>query len=183
MTINVNYNPAWLSWVASTTTCLRYHGMDVDEVDVAGHSGYAFRMVVARDLCPSGPTVFSWHELAQGITLLGRSTRSEFGLYPGKEPAQMEALDRARRDLLEFVRHETAAGNPVVVWGTYVPEFGVTTAVKDDRYIVSTFREMTGEEEPPLAHDELHDLGIVYGLSFPHAVSFDPGQRDGMALK
>ncbi|MCB1186506.1 hypothetical protein KDL29_04995 [bacterium] len=183
MAIKVNYNPAWLSWVASTTTCLRYHGMDVDEVDVAGHSGYAFRMVVARDVCPSGPTVFDWNELNQGITCLGRSVRTELGMYWGEADSDKAALDKARRDLLEFVRYETKEGNPVVIWGTYVPEFGVATGVEDDKYICSTFREMTGEEQHPLAHDELHDVGIVYGLSFPHALHSDQARADAEALR
>jgi len=183
MSIKVNYNPAWLSWVASTTTCLRYYGMEVDEVDVAGHSGYAFRMVVARDVCPSGPTVFDWNELLQGICLLGRNCRTELGIYPGDYAGRELALESARRDLLSFVRDETEHGNPVVIWGTYVPEFGVATAVENDCYVVSTFREMTGEEQPPIRYDELHDLGIVYGLSFPHATQFDPLQRDSLALQ
>ena len=183
MTIKVNYNPAWLSWVASTTTCLRFHGMDVNEIDVAGHSGYAFRMVVARDVCPSGPTVFDWNELLPGICQLGRNCRTELGLYPGDYAGRELALESARRDLLEFVRHETRDGHPVVIWGTYVPEFGVATAVEDDCYVVSTFREMTGEEQPPIRYDDLHDLGIVYGLSFPHATQFDPELRDAMALQ
>lgn len=183
MAIKVNYNPAWLSWVASATTCLRYHGMDVDEVDVAGQSGYAFRMVVARDVCPSGPTVFDWNELNLGIIGLGRSVRMELAQFPGDSAEAKKSLDGARRGLLEFVRRETDNGNPVVIWGAYVPEFGVATGVEDGRYIISSFREMTGEEQPPVAHDGLEDLGIVYGLSFPHALPVDEEQRDVSALR
>ncbi|MEZ5339219.1 MAG: hypothetical protein R3F46_13290 [bacterium] len=183
MAIKVNYNPAWLSWVASTTTCLRYHGLNVDEVDVAGHSGYAFRMVVARDVCPSGPTCFNWQELNIGIQNLGRSTRSEIGLWNDKDPAQAELLEAGRRDLLAFVRKEISAGRPCVIWGTYVPEFGVVTGVENDSYVVSTFREMTGEEQPPIPWNELHDLGDVYGLSFPHETRMDSQLRDTLALE
>ena len=70
----VTYQKAWLTWVASTTTCLRTLGVDCDTVDVAGTTGYAFVMSVHEQLCPSGPTVFDWGMLEHGVHLLGRST-------------------------------------------------------------------------------------------------------------
>lgn len=182
MTIKVNYNTAWLSWVASVTTCLRYQKMEVDEVDVAGHSGYAFRMVVARDVCPSGPTSFDMNQLLCGIQALGRTTRVETGAWNPNDPALAELLTAARRDLLQFIGDEVRDGRPCVLWGTYVPEFGVVTGVESDCYIVSTFREMTGEEQPLIPWNELHDLGIVYGLSFPFETRLDPAERDSLAL-
>jgi hypothetical protein len=38
------YRPAWLTWVASATTCLNALGIECDRVDVAGFSGYAFHL-------------------------------------------------------------------------------------------------------------------------------------------
>ena len=58
--MEIEYRPAWLTWVASTTGCLRALGIDCDHADVAGYSGYAFLTNVAEGLHPSGPTAFDW---------------------------------------------------------------------------------------------------------------------------
>jgi hypothetical protein len=72
--MEVTYQPAWLTWVASVTSCLKALGLDVDTTDVAAYSSYAFVMSVHEELCPSGPTVFDWGQLPIGINFLGRST-------------------------------------------------------------------------------------------------------------
>ena len=48
--IQVEYQPAWLTWVAAATTCLKALGVECDTVDVAGFSGYAFCMSVHKNL-------------------------------------------------------------------------------------------------------------------------------------
>jgi len=49
----------WLTWVGATTGCLRALGVNCDTADVAGQSGYAFRIIINDTLCASGPTAFS----------------------------------------------------------------------------------------------------------------------------
>ncbi len=70
----VEYQPAWLTWVGSTATCLRALNIDCDAVDVAGFSGYAFHIAVHEEVCPSGPTVIDWGRLSRGVHALGRAT-------------------------------------------------------------------------------------------------------------
>ena len=70
----VEYQPAWLTWVGSTATCLRALNIDYDVVDVAGVSGYAFHIAVHEEVCPSGPTVNDWRRLCRGAHALGRAT-------------------------------------------------------------------------------------------------------------
>lgn len=48
--IPVTYQPAWLTWIASVTTCLKALGVECDTTDVAGFSGYAFTMSVHAEL-------------------------------------------------------------------------------------------------------------------------------------
>jgi len=72
--MDVQLQPAWLTWVSATTTCLKALGTDCDTVDVAGMTGYAFVLSVHKELCPSGPTVFDWCSLLAGVQLLGRTT-------------------------------------------------------------------------------------------------------------
>src|SRR5260370_708697 len=58
VSMEVVYTPSWLSWVAATTTCLRMLEVACDPVDVAGMTGYAFHLLVARGVGVSGPTAF-----------------------------------------------------------------------------------------------------------------------------
>ena len=61
--LQVEWKPAWLTWVAATTACLDALGVECDLADVAGRSGYAFELWIHEGLCPSGPTALDWHAL------------------------------------------------------------------------------------------------------------------------
>jgi hypothetical protein len=165
----VTYQRAWLTWVASTTTCLRALGVDCDVVDVAGTTGYAFVMAVHDELCPSGPTMFDWGMLDHGVNVLGRSTLV-FGCSDCYTGDRRNDRTRAHcREAYDLVARETAAGRPCVLWGVYVPEFGVAVGVEDDAFHVKTFREVTGEPQPPVPYDTLDAPGGPYVMAFPTA--------------
>jgi hypothetical protein len=165
--MEVEYRPAWLTWVASATGCLRALGIDCDLVDVAGMSTYAFVMCVHEELCPSGPTVFNWGDLPIGINLLGRSTLC----YQSTDCHTEEtANDRTRahcRYAYELVEKEVAEGRPCVIWGTYVPEFGIAIGVEDGKYHVKSFKEVLKQEQPPIPYDGINAPGGPYVLAFP----------------
>jgi len=163
----VTYQKAWLTWVASATTCLRTLGVGCDTVDVAGTTGYAFVMAVHDELCPSGPTMFDWGMLDHGVNLLGRSTLvfSCTDCHTGDR-----RNDRTRlhcREAYELVAREVEAGRPCVLWGVYVPEFGVAVGAEDDAFLLKSYREVTGEPQPPLPHDMLNAPGGPYVMAFP----------------
>ncbi|MCX6646817.1 MAG: hypothetical protein NTY09_10770 [bacterium] len=165
--MEVKYQPAWLTWVASVTTCLNALGHDVDCADVAAASGYAFMISVHKTLCPSGPTVFDWGGLINGINMLGRSTV----VFTSADCHIGEAIcDRTRehaRQVYELVEREIKAGRPCVLWGTYVPEFGVAVGVDDGKYIVKSFRECHNEDQPPIPYDDVQAPGGPYMMGFP----------------
>jgi hypothetical protein len=168
--MEVQWAPAWLTWVAATTTCLRALGVDCDQADVAGLSGYAFVLNVHQELCPSGPTAFDWRPLTEGVSFLGRSTQ-EFG-GPGSD----------LRGGYEFAAGEIAAGRPCVIWGAYVPEFAAAIGVEDGAFLVRSFREMRGEPQPPIPCDELQAPGGPYVLAFPEPVAADRAAGDRHAI-
>jgi len=168
--MEVQWSPARLTWVAATTTCLRAFGVDCDQPDVAGLSGYAFVLDVHRQLCPSGPTAFDWRPLTEGVPFVGRSTQ-EFG-GPGSD----------LRGAYEFSAGEIAAGRPCVIWGAYVPEFAVAIGVEDGAFLVKSFREVTGEPQPPIPCEELQVPGGPYALAFPASVQADRAAGDRHAI-
>jgi len=179
--MEVQYQPAWLTWVASATTCLRALGVDCDTADVAGLTGYAFVTTVHDELCPSGPTMFDWGMLDHGINMLGRSTlvfsssdcHTKDGRFGGEHTREH------CRVAFELVAREVSEGRPCVLWGAYVPEFAVAVGVDDGKYLVRSFKEVTGDEQPPIAFDDLDAPGGPYVMAFPTATNIRKGQLWG----
>jgi hypothetical protein len=175
----VQYQPAWLTWVASTTTCLRALGVACDQADVAGFSGYAFHLCVHEVLCPSGPTALEWGQLSRGPHALGRAT-VEFRAPAGDD---LESVSHdSHRAAYDLVLREMRAGRPCVLWGTYVPEFGVVVGVENGAYRVKCFREVLGEDQPAIAYDATSCAGGIYALGFPAEAEYGRLRRDLEAI-
>ncbi len=177
--MDVEYQPAWLTWVASTTTCLRALGIECDQVDVAGFSGYAFHLGIHHDVCASGPTVLDWDRLSHGEHRLGRAT------------VQLRSPDcglssRAREDscraALELVRRELLAGRPCVLWGAFAPEFAVVTGIEGEAYLVRSFKEVLHQEQPAIPFHATEPAAGVYVLGFPAEADYSALQRDLLAI-
>ena len=181
--MEVKYHPAWLTWVSSVTGCLEALGVECDTVDVAGFSGYAFMMVVHDELCPSGPTYFDWNRLHNGIQELGRSTISFRSAQCHNADNKNESTIRNCREVYDVAAREIEAGRPCVVWGLYVPEFGIVTGVEDGKYIVETFKPFIGEPQPPIPYDEIDAPGGPYVLGFPAALTMPRPNADRNAVR
>lgn len=177
--MEVEYQPAWLTWVASTTTCLRALDIECDQVDVAGLSGYAFHLGVHEEICPSGPTVLDWSRLSRGVHSLGRAT-IEF-----RSPC-CEATGKAREDscraAFELVRSELLAGRPCVLWGTYVPEFGVVVGIQGEACQVKSFKETLQQDQPAIPYNKTALPGGIYALGFPAEAEYGELHRDLEAI-
>jgi hypothetical protein len=183
--MKVEYEFAWLTWVASAMGCLKAMGVDCDHAEVAGYSGYAFMLNVASEVCPSGPTAFDWGLLHRGVSLLGRSTLVFHGAHcpcEMKTEAEAKRVRAEMRAAYEMVEREIAAGRPCVIWGTYDPDFGIAVGVEDDTYLVETFRRGTDEPQTPIPYDGLVCPSGTYALAFPAAIEIPRRQGDRAAL-
>lgn len=182
--MDVTYHSAWLTWVASTTTCLKALGVPCDLADVAGMSGYAFMLAVHQELCASGPTMHNWGLLEGGVCLLGRSVVS-YKAWDCHTPEVASDATRAHcRVAYDLVEHEIRAGRPCVLWGAYVPEFGVVVGVEDGHYLVKTCFGAIGRPEPPIPWDGVNAPGGPYVLALPTPTSqsWKPQQADRYAV-
>ena len=168
----VRLQPSWLSWVSSVAGCLNALGVACDNVDVAGHSGYAFLMNVGDNVCVSGPTTVNFLLLASGLLPLGRSIL----VFTGATCMNGKSDDF--RFAYDFVAGEIAAGRPCVVWGAHVPEFGIAVGVEDGKYIV----ESLTQQHDPIPFDKLSACVGAQVLAFPTAAGRMGVERDGSAL-
>ena len=180
--MEITYPPAWLTWVAATTGCLRALRVECDHADVAGFSGYAFVMTVHEELCPSGPTVFAWKELLPGMAHLGRRAVAYHHPECHSEGHKSDSTREGCRMVFGAAEAEIRAGRPCVIWGTYVPEFGIAVGVEGDAYHVRSFKGAMGQPEPPIAFDEVQAPGGPYTLTFPEPVQRDPAAGDRFAI-
>ena len=181
-TTDDHYEPGSHTWDASATACLRALGVDCDQTDVAGFSGYAFHIGIHPQLCPSGPTVLDWAGLEPGIRALGRTT-IQFSSFECHTSESRSDRTRAHcRAAFDLVRREIEAGRPCVLWGTYVPEFGAVSGIDGDRYLVKSFRGAMGMDEPPLPFDGVEAPGGPYALGFPTPTDYPPNRKDRPAL-
>src|SRR3954447_5412258 len=123
--VDAQFPCCWLSWVGATRGCLNALGVECDNADVAGQSGYAFRIQVHDQLCPSGPTMLPWDSLLIGVRRLGRSTL----VYTGNECHSGDWKNARTREqsaaAFALARREIDAGRPCVIWGAYIPECAV----------------------------------------------------------
>jgi hypothetical protein len=165
--VDAEFACAWLSWVGATRGCLNALGVECDNTDVAGQSGYAFRIQVHAQLCPSGPTCFPWDTLLPGVRRLGRSTL----VYTGSECHTGQWKSARTREhcaaAFELARREIDAGRPCAIWGAYVPECAVCVGYDGDSYVVDSFKKCRNEPQPPIRFDELDAPGGLYVLAFP----------------
>ena len=188
---------AWVSYVGCVGSVLQARGVRADRADVAGMSGYAFLVIVADRLCPSGPTGFDWMMLQPGTEALGIETEIVTIEYGGSAPAGK--VDRAlAAELFERVRQEVDEGRPCVLWGaTDVPEFGIVYGYRDDGYLVRSYRSVAAAggsgrgralgprdiPEEPVKLNALKAPGCLAGVFFGDRFepARDRAERDALA--
>jgi hypothetical protein len=173
--MDVEIRPSWLTWVTAATGCLRALGVDCDNVEVAGHSGYAFHMCILPEVSVAGPTVFPWEDLSGGVRGLGRSTLEyQSGNWSDDD------LGPHLKEAFELAKREIEAGRPSLLWGTGLPEFGVVVGIEGDEYIYKWSGDPGNELR--VRYDGLSCPGGVYLLTFPTPTRTDPVSAGRLAL-
>ncbi len=161
--MKIEFKPAWLTWVGSTTMCLNALDVEWDMADVAGYSSYAFALAIPEGLCPSGPTLIEFMGLASGIAALGRSTNCFISYDCYTKDSINDRTKAHAREAFEIVTREVEAGRPCVVWGLGPPEFGVARGATDDEYLCVA----GGPTPEKVRWDEIDAPGGPSVLSFP----------------
>jgi hypothetical protein len=169
-------HPSWLSWVTAVRGCLNALDADCDNVDVAGHSGYAFYMCITDDVSAEGPaTRAPWSGFARGARSLGRATlEDQMGAW-GEAPDWVGAEET----VLALARREVDAGRPCVMWGTGIPEFGVIVGYEGDEVI---YRRAGNADESRVKCGHLSNPGGSYGPAFPYTTTVRQTEADRSAI-
>jgi DNA-binding HxlR family transcriptional regulator len=185
----VEYQPCWISYTGAIAGTMRSLGVDCDVVDVGGHSGYAFIVnTIKGEFCPSGPTAMhpdTWEEMHWGAQDLGWRMVHwlDFGSYPREEGTlKPEEIERAQK-LFDLVKVEIEQDMPVVLWGLYIPEYGIVKGIKGNSYVASSYRSLSGLPEEPQPFFELKAPGCLDAYFFREKIDVDSAEADRKAVE
>jgi hypothetical protein len=191
------FQDSWLSYCGAVAGVFTALGSPRDPVDIAGYAGLAFLINVAESWTdPGSATLHSgnvartsddivalWRGFSQGLDGLGAQLDHYWDPEQYRFWKELPADQRARAQrLYDRVRQSIDAGRPVVVWGLFVPEYGIANGYDDDHYHVSTFRRHIGQPDEPVRWDSLQAKGGLEAVFFePSPASGVPDDRTALA--
>lgn len=111
--------------------------------DIVATSGFAFRMWVAADLCPSSTSIWGFDGQKPWVEN-GGLTCDYVGRYWGQEMMEEEK----RLEAVAVIQKSIDNGIPAVSWDIGVPEWGLITGYDDEKRLFFTLA-VNGEGELP----------------------------------
>lgn len=135
---------------------LRYAGYGDEADDCVAASGFAFRIWVAADLCPSAMSIWDFGLMRLGTEQSGYSCEYVSRLW-GED-----AIEEERRlAALDVVRRSVDRGIPAVAWDIGVPEWGLLIGYDDETETLATFTCEGKESTMPYAELGKRDIPIL----------------------
>jgi hypothetical protein len=133
---HVAITPCWRTFIGAlhgALSAIDPAGRDLAEI--AGRTGFAFRINVHNDVCASGPTAFPSSEI---IRRAFDQVGWDFDRFVAGSSDNTFPLVEKRA--VEAVENGISRGTPSIVWGVGVPEFCLITGFDSDarRFKVST---------------------------------------------
>ena len=109
--------------------------------DIVATSGFAFRMWVAADLCPSSTSIWEFGKQPAWVTSGGLDCEYTERLW------NEDAIEEKRRlAAIEQIKKSIDKGIPAVSWDIGVPEWGLIIGYDDDTQMFATLA-VNGEGE------------------------------------
>jgi len=109
--------------------------------DIIATSGFAFRMWVTADLCPSATSIWSFDSQKPWVESGGLSCE-----YVGRCWGQDDIEEQKRLEAIEIIKRSIDAGVPAISWDIGVPEWGLITGYDDAAQAFATLA-VNGEGE------------------------------------
>ncbi|MCM1119841.1 MAG: hypothetical protein NC543_10860 [bacterium] len=109
--------------------------------EIVASSGFAFRMWVSPDLCPSATSIWQFDQQKVWVERGGISCH-----YVERIWGQEDVEEERRHEAIQIVRQSIDRGIPVISWDIVVCEWGLITGYDDDAQRL-TVLSVTGQEE------------------------------------
>lgn len=147
--LNVNWSGVYdstgylFSFAKSLACAVKNSPWADDAEDVIATSGFAFRMWVTADLCPSATSVWEFDKQKPWVENSGLIC-SYMGRYWGQDDIEEEKRMKAISNIKKSIDN----GIPVVSWDIGVPEWGLITGYDDETQMFSTLAINEGYADP-----------------------------------
>lgn len=109
--------------------------------EIVASSGFAFRMWVSPDLCPSATSIWQFDQQKVWVERGGISCH-----YVERMWGQEDVEEERRHEAIQIVRQSIDRGIPVISWDIVVCEWGLITGYDDDAQRLAVL-SVTGQEE------------------------------------
>jgi hypothetical protein len=116
--------------------------------DIVATSGFAFRMWLAKDLCPSATSIWDWAMQKPWVESGGLTCD-----YVGRVWHENDVEEERRLAAIVNIKKSIDGGIPAVVWDIGVPEWGLITGYDDERQVFATLAVNHSEGE--MSYDTL----------------------------
>jgi hypothetical protein len=111
--------------------------------DIVATSGFAFRMWVSADLCPSATSIWSFDDQARWVRSGGLTCD-----YVGRYWGQDDIAEQKRLEAVANIKASIDNGVPAVSWDIGVPEWGLILGYDDDTQNFATLAINAGSADP-----------------------------------
>ncbi|MFZ5519553.1 MAG: hypothetical protein ACOY90_23205 [Candidatus Zhuqueibacterota bacterium] len=111
------------SYMKSVATALNYLDEKFDPVWLMGSSGFAFRIFINVNLCPSAMSIFDFSAILPEVIEQSGYRAAYFGRYWNDEAHEKIRRDQAHEAILAGIDRNV----PAVVWDIYDAEWGLIT--------------------------------------------------------
>ncbi|HHW23508.1 MAG TPA: hypothetical protein GXX26_11615 [Clostridiaceae bacterium] len=112
--------------------------------DIVATSGFAFRMWVSSDLCPSATSIWSF-DCQKPWVGNGGLLCDYVGRYWGEDRLEKEK----RFEAIRIIKESIDRGIPAVSWDISIPEWGLITGYDDDSQMFATLAINAEKAEMP----------------------------------
>lgn len=127
--------------------------------DIIATSGFAFRMWVSADLCPSATSIWEFRKQEDWVENGGLACEYVERLW-GEDNIE----EKRRLEAIEIIKKSVDAGIPAISWDIGVPEWGLITGYDDETQTFSTLAINGSADDMPydkLGKRELPLLSVL----------------------
>ena len=147
----ISMQPCWTTFLGALVPALSAGGTRCSLAEVAGRTGFAFRLNVREDIDASGPSTYPRAEVTRrALDQMGWDF-DYFAAAPGDN-----AFARRQARAIAAIEESIGRGIPAVVWGISLAEYGLVTGFDSDErsFAVSTVLG-AAKDAAGLAYSEL----------------------------
>jgi len=149
-----------LTFAKSLSCAVKSSSWSVQCEDIVATSGFAFRMWVNNEVCPSSTSCWNWQLQKQGIENAGFTGEYLEGDWDADDSAK-------REEALRQIKASINKGVPAVAWCVGIPEWGLIIGYDDERQVYSTLKacQDCGEIELPYTQLGRGDIPVLSVLT------------------